>query len=69
MEKIQTLQEVLEVDWSEAEDVKVNRDLVRLVRCVVNDTKAVWYDDSEFIEILLDNFDDEHAVWDYIEIQ
>lgn len=67
MEKMQVIQEILDVDWTDI-DVEVSRDLLRLIRSVVEDTQSIWYDDEEFIMHIADNFTVEHPVWDYIEI-
>lgn len=64
-DKLKVLQDVFEVDWNEVEQ-DVNADLVRFTKAVVRGDKYTWYDDDPFIEALLDNFNDEDPLWQYI---
>jgi len=63
--KIRLLQEVFDIDWTQI-DSSVGEDLARFTNGVVNDTKHVWYDDAPFINLLMDEFSDDHALWEYI---
>lgn len=64
-EKLQLLQDVLDIDWAQT-DASVSDDIVRLTRGILNDMQYTWYDDDVFINILLDEFADDHPVWAYI---
>jgi hypothetical protein len=66
-EKLQIMSDVFDITWDEYEH-DVNEDLVRFTRAVVTDACFSWYDDDPFIDILMDNFDDEHGLWQYISI-
>ena len=67
--KIEILREVY--DCSEFLDVQYSsnsilHDLQRFTQDVLTDGVGEWEDDEIFIDIIMDNFSDEHPLWEYI---
>jgi hypothetical protein len=66
-QRLSVLQEVLDVDWSIV-NTSMDEDLLKFVRAVVTDEVQAWYDDDAFIDVLLDNFPDDHPLWEFIRL-
>ena len=64
-EKLQILRDVHDVDWSTM-DEPVAADLVRFTGGVIADSAPTWYDNAPFIDRLMDEFSDDHEIWDFI---
>lgn len=64
-QKLQILRDVFDVDWTQT-DESVDAPLARYAQAVVTDDKALFYDDEEFINIIMDNFPDTHPLWEFI---
>ncbi len=64
-EKITVLHDVFDVDWNQT-DSPVAEDLKRFTHGVPTDHKYTWYDDDVFINILMDEFPDDHPLWGFI---
>ncbi len=64
-QKLQILRDVFDVDWTKT-DESVDTALARFTRGVVTDDKVVFFDDEEFINIIMDEFPDDHALWEFI---
>lgn len=67
-EKIKVLQDLFSVDW-DGYDEDMSDKLVRYVSSLLNDYKCIWHDDEPFIEVLLDEFSDDHTLWSFIELE
>ena len=64
-QKLQILRDVFDIDWTQA-DESVEGPLSRYAKAVVTDNKVLFYEDEEFINIIMDEFPDDHALWEFI---
>lgn len=63
------LKELLDIDWdfySEDED-SIYKDLLSLIKAIVEDDSTSLEEEDKLAQILLDEFHDDHEIWDYIE--
>ena len=63
------LQDLLDVNWAQQDAPRCYEDLVRYIHGVIVDAPTTWNDDDLFIEILLEEFDDNHQIWEYITLE
>ena len=66
--KLEILQEVFDVPWDDV-DEPMDESLRRFTQAVVTDGLAAWYDDDVFIDTLMDNFPDDHPLWQFIRLE
>jgi len=62
--KLALLQEVHEIEWDDVSDnPNITADLARFTKDVLVSGETSWDEDEEFINVLLDYFDDDHVLW------
>ncbi len=67
-QKLQILRDVFDIDWAQA-DKPVEGALSRYTRAVVTDNRVLFYEDEEFINIIMDEFPDDHPLWEFIVLE
>lgn len=68
-EKVEILQEVYDIEElfdSTYTEPEVLESLQKFTKDVLHDQLGQWDSEDKFIDILLDNFSDDHILWQYI---